>query len=65
MGPLVEELRAEYRALAVEWGDARDFPEDANRLFKAHRRERWHAQGPKVMAWISIRPADCPALASA
>jgi uncharacterized protein DUF2019 len=36
MGSLVEELRAEYRALAVEWGEARDSPERANRLFKAH-----------------------------
>jgi len=29
-------LRAEYRALAVEWGEARDSPDQANRIFKAH-----------------------------
>ena len=29
-------LRAEYRALAVEWGEARDTPDQANRIFKAH-----------------------------
>jgi hypothetical protein len=29
-------LRAEYRALAVEWGEARDRPEEANRIFRAH-----------------------------
>ena len=27
---------AEYRALAVEWGEARDRPDQANRIFKAH-----------------------------
>jgi hypothetical protein len=36
MGSLMDELRAEYRALAVEWGEARDGPEKANLLFKAH-----------------------------
>jgi hypothetical protein len=29
-------LRAEYRALAVKWGEARDSPDQANRIFKAH-----------------------------
>ena len=29
-------LRAEYRALAVEWDEARDSPDRANRAFKAH-----------------------------
>lgn len=29
-------LRAEYRALAVEWGEAKDSPDQANRIFKAH-----------------------------
>jgi hypothetical protein len=29
-------LRAEYRALAVEWSKARDSPENANRLFRVH-----------------------------
>ena len=29
-------LRAEYRALAIEWGEARDSPDQANRIFKAH-----------------------------
>lgn len=32
----VTTLRAEYRALAVEWSEARDSPEKANRIFKAH-----------------------------
>lgn len=29
-------LRAEYRDLAVEWGQARDSPDQANRIFKMH-----------------------------
>ncbi|SRR5258708_1426950 len=29
-------LRAEYRSLAVEWSEAQDSPEQANRVFKAH-----------------------------
>ena len=29
-------LRAEYRSLAVEWGDARDSPEEANRVSRTH-----------------------------
>ncbi len=29
-------LRVEYRVLAVEWDEARDSPDQANRIFKAH-----------------------------
>ena len=29
-------LRGQYRALAVEWDEARDNPDQANRLFEAH-----------------------------
>lgn len=29
-------LRAEYRSLAVKRGEARDSPEEANRIFRAH-----------------------------
>ena len=29
-------LRAKYRAVAVEWGEARDSPDQANRIFNAH-----------------------------
>lgn len=35
-GSNVLTLRTEYRSLAVEWGEARDNPEEANRVFRAH-----------------------------
>jgi hypothetical protein len=35
-GSTVMTLRAEYRALAAEWGAAQDNPDQANRIFKAH-----------------------------
>jgi hypothetical protein len=35
-GSEVMTIRAEYRALAVEWAAARDSPDQANRIFKAH-----------------------------
>ena len=60
MGSLVGELRAEYRALAVEWGKARDSPERANRLFKAHhalyRRIRGSAAGREAIIGLLDDP---------
>lgn len=35
-GSTVITLRAQYRALAAEWGEAQDSPDQANRIFKAH-----------------------------
>ena len=35
-GSEVLTIRTEYRALAVEWAEARDSPDQANRIFKAH-----------------------------
>lgn len=36
VGANVMTLRAEYRSLAVAWGEARDSHEEANRIFRAH-----------------------------
>jgi hypothetical protein len=60
MGSLIDELRAEYRALAVEWGEARGNPERANRLLKAHhalyRQIRESAAGRKAITGLLDDP---------
>jgi hypothetical protein len=45
-------LRAKYRALAVEWGEAMDDPDRANRVFKAH-----HALYKKIRASSGLADA--------
>ena len=53
-------LRAEYRALAVEWGDARDSPDQVNRIFKAHhalcKRVRESAAGREAITGLLDDP---------
>jgi hypothetical protein len=53
-------LRAEYRAVAVEWGEARDSPDQANRIFKAHhalyRRIRDSAAGREAITGLLDDP---------
>jgi hypothetical protein len=59
-GSNVMTLRAEYRALAVEWGEERDSPDQANRIFKAHhalyKRIRGSADGPKAISGLLDDP---------
>lgn len=35
-GPSVTEIRDRYRCLAVDWSEARDDPQTANKLFRSH-----------------------------
>jgi hypothetical protein len=53
-------LRAEYRDLAVEWGEARDSPDQANRIFKAHhalyKRIRESAAGREAITGLLDDP---------
>lgn len=53
-------LRAEYRALAVEWGEARDSLDQANRTFKAHhalyKRIRGSAAGREAITGLLDDP---------
>ena len=59
-GSNVTTLRAEYRSLAVEWGEAQDSPEQANRIFKAHhalyKRIRDSADGREAITGLLDDP---------
>ncbi|MBO0730485.1 MAG: DUF2019 domain-containing protein [Acidimicrobiaceae bacterium] len=62
-------LRAEYRALAVEWGEARDSPDRANHLFEAHhalyKRIRGSADGRQAISGLLDDPVTVVRLAAA
>jgi hypothetical protein len=53
-------LRADYRTLAVEWGEARDSPDQANRIFRAHhalyKRIRNSAAGREAISGLLDDP---------
>jgi hypothetical protein len=53
-------LRAEYRTLAVEWAEARDSPDQANRIFKVHqalyKRIRGSAAGREAITGLLDDP---------
>jgi hypothetical protein len=65
----VRTLRTEYRALAVEWGEARDSPDQANRIFKAHhafyKRIRESAAGREAIIGLLDDPVTAVSVLAA
>jgi hypothetical protein len=68
-GSKVMTLQAEYRSLAVEWGEAWDTPENANRIFKAHhafyKKIRGSAAGREAITGLLDDPVTAVRLLAA
>lgn len=66
---VVTTLRAKYRALVVEWDEARDVPEEANRLFdelhKLYKELRESEEGRRAITGLLDDPLTAVQLSAA